>query len=59
MQVNDKLMRKYVAMGSGNGGISDENNRNNSQAILNISTASDINIYNNSFIMNKSSKKLP
>lgn len=29
----------------------------NSQSILNINTASDINIYNNSFIVNTSSKK--
>lgn len=31
---------------------------NGSQAILNINTASDINIYNNSFIVNTTSKKL-
>lgn len=32
-------------------------NRSNSHAILNISTASDINIYNNSFIVNTSHLK--
>lgn len=35
------------------------NSRNNSSAVLNISTASDINIYNNSFILNTTGKKLP
>ena len=54
MKVNDRLVRKYVAIATNNPLIDEANNKNSSQAILNISTASDINIYNNSFILNTS-----
>jgi hypothetical protein len=58
MKVNDKLMRKYVAINTNNP-LAENKNRNNSSAILNISTAQDINIYNNSFILNPTIKKQP
>jgi hypothetical protein len=59
MKVNDKLMRKYVAIASNPNIHHEDQTKGGSQAILNISTASDINIYNNSFILTTSGKKLP
>ena len=55
IKVNDKMMRRYIM----NDSILQNQpvGTNSQQAILNINTASDINIYNNSFIVNTSSKK--
>ena len=49
-------MGKYIALMNGNC-VTEDSNRSNSHAILNISTAQDINIYNNSFIVSDSAKK--
>jgi len=44
MKVNDKMMRKYVAINQNNNN-NEEQTRSNSQAVLNINTTPEINIY--------------